>query len=688
MNWTAEEDHQNMMDQLGIKALRPGPSGDDKAPNHANYDESKADPFPDLPDALTLKSGKKVMTAAEWWQQRRPEIVEDFEREVLGRVPPHVPKVTWTVTSTVNSKAGVFPVIEKQLVGRVDNSLCASISVDIQMTLVTPGNANGPVPVMMMFGSKAFLQRFAEMMAKRPELKAAMGTDPPAFEQLIAHGWGYALIDPGSIQADNGAGLTRGIIGLTNKGQPRNPEDWGALRAWAWGASRGLDYLETDKAVDAKRVGIEGVSRFGKAALAAMAFDSRFAVVLVGSSGEGGAKPHRRNFGEAVENLTGSGEYHWMAGNFLKYGAAEGTFGSKNAGDLPVDSNELIALCAPRLTFISYGIPEKGDAKWLDQQGSYMATVAAGPVFRLLGAKDPGVTDDYHSAKMPPVNAGLLEGQLAWRQHDGGHTDAPNWKYFIPWADRFLNYHGAAWQFPADQPMFRMDANSLVAHSQLLAKAKQGGIDVYFEGDSIARRWGATDYPELLANWKQNFFGWNAADFGWGADQTQNILWRLENGELDGVNPKAVVLLVGTNNVGNTWVHGDAGASADDITRGIQAIVRAIQSKAPAATIIVMGVFPRNDNMTFMPVIDRINSNLSKMADGQKVRYLNINDKLADGDGRLYEGMMNAGDKLHPTVKAYQIWADALKPVLTELLGSPAAVDHAPPPTGDPSASR
>lgn len=688
MNWTTAQDHQNMMEQLGIKALRPGRSPDAKAPNHANYDESEANPFPDLPDALTLKSGKKVTTTTEWWHERRPEIVEDFEREVLGRVPPNVPKVTWAVTSTVNSKAGLFPVVEKQLVGHVDNSSCPSISVDTQMTLVTPANANGPVPVLMMFGSRAFLQRMAEMMAKRPELKAMMGTDPPSTEQLIAHGWGYAFLDPGSVQPDNGAGLTKGIIGLTNKGQPRKPEDWGALRAWAWGASRGLDYLETDKAVDAKRVGIEGVSRFGKAALVTMAFDSRFAVVLVGSSGEGGAKPHLRNFGEAVENLTGSGGYHWMAGNFLKYGAAEASFGSKNAGDLPVDSNELIALCAPRLTFISYGIPEKGDAKWLDQRGSYMATVAAGPVFRLLGAKDLGVTEDYHSAKMPPVNAGLLEGQLAWRQHDGGHTDAPNMKYFIPWADKFLHHHAAAWHFPADQPVFRTDPNSLVAHSQLVAKAKQGGTDVYFEGDSIARRWGATDYPELLANWKQNFFGWNAADFGWGADQTQNILWRLENGELDGVNPKVVVLLAGTNNVGNTPAHGDADARADEVTQGLQAIVRAIRTKAPEATIIVTGIFPRNDNMNCMPIIDRINSNLAKFADGQKVRYLNINDKLADRDGRLFDGMMNAGDKLHPTIKGYQIWADALKPVLTELLGPPAAVDHAPAPTGDPGASR
>jgi hypothetical protein len=255
---------------------------------------------------------------------------------------------------------------------------------------------------------------------------------------LIAHGWGYAVIDPASIQADNGAGITRGIIGLVNRGQPRKPDDWGALRAWSWGAARGLDYLETDPSVDAKHVGIEGVSRYGKAALVTLAFEPRFAMGLIGSSGAGGAKLNRRNFGEAVESLAG-GEYYWMAGNFMKYGASDAVFGSKNAGYLPVDSHELIALCAPRLTFISYGVPEKGDSKWLDQKGSYMAAVAAGAVFKLLGAKDLGVSNDYRAEPMPPVNAGLLDGQLAWRQHDGGHTDAPNVKYFIQWADKFIN---------------------------------------------------------------------------------------------------------------------------------------------------------------------------------------------------------------------------------------------------------
>jgi lysophospholipase L1-like esterase len=679
MNWTVEQDHQDMLDQLRIKALRAGPSGNEKDPHHANYDETKADPYGDLPDALTMKSGQKVTSAGQWWNQRRPEIVEDFEREVLGRIPLSVPKVTWTMKSTTGSKVGVYPVFEKELVGHVDNSACPSIHVDIEMTLVTPGNAKTPVPVVIMFSSAAIRQ----FIASHPEFKKRMGSDPVATEQLIAGGWGYALLDTSSIQADGGAGLTKGIIGLTNQGQRRRPEDWGALRAWGWGASRALDYLETDKSIDAKHVGIEGVSRYGKAALVTMAFDTRFAVVLAGSSGEGGVKPYRRNFGEEVENITGAGEYHWMAGNFLKYGAAESSSGSKNASNLPVDSNELIALCAPRPTFISYGVPELGDAKWLDHRGSFMATVAAGPVFRLLGAKDLGIDEDYHTANMPPVNTGLLDGQLAWRQHDAGHTDAPNWKYFLPWADKFFNYRAAPWDSGPDQPVFRTDANSLIAHSQLLAKAKQGGIKVYFEGDSITRRWGALDYPDMLANWKQNFFGWNAADFGWGADRTENILWRLENGELDGVNPKVVVLLAGTNNLGSLLLPGHG--SADDVARGLQAIVHVMQEKAPAATILVMGIFPRNDNMAFIPMIDKINHNLSEFADGKKIRYLNINDKLADGNGKLFDGMMNEKDKLHPNLKAYQVWADALKPEFRELLGPPAEVDSAPPATGDPS---
>jgi hypothetical protein len=441
VTFTTQEDHRNMLEQLGITSLRPGPSGNESAPNHANYDESLANPYPVLPDPLTLANGDRVRTPAMWWDQRRPEIVEDFEREVYGRVPAEVPKVTWTVVETSESMLGETAVVEKKLEGQVDNSRCPSIEVKISMTLATPKDAPAPVPVLMMYGFAFPGGRGGRGPAGQGgagQGRAGGGFGPPGpsrTETLVKAGWGCATIFPNSIQADQGAGLTRGIIGLANAGQPRKPDDWGALRAWAWGASRGLDYLETDPAVDAKRVGIEGVSRYGKAALVAMAFEPRFAMVLVGSSGEGGAKLHRRNFGEAVENLTGSGEYHWMAGNFLKYGAAEGKFGSMTAGNLPVDSHELVALCAPRLTFISYGIPEKGDAKWLDQRGSFMAAVAAGGVFRLLGARDLGTSDDYQTATMPAVNEGLLEGELAWRQHDGGHTDGPNLEHFIRWAE-------------------------------------------------------------------------------------------------------------------------------------------------------------------------------------------------------------------------------------------------------------
>jgi lysophospholipase L1-like esterase len=712
-SWTTAEDHQQMMEQLGIRVLRPGRSPNEQDPNHANYDEAQANPFPVLPDPLRFKNGQPVTTPRDW-ERRRTELLEDFSREVYGRVPRNAPRVTWSIAATDTGTIGERRVIAKQLAGHVDNSGYPLIDVTIAMTLVLPAGAPGAVPVMMMFRPGSIAQALGRPAppgtpASFPPPPPAPGSDAPATEQLIADGWGFALVNPTSIQADNGADLTRGVIGLVNHGQPRRPDDWGALRAWAWGASRALDYLETDRAVNAKQVGIEGVSRYGKAALVTMAFDQRFTAVLIGSSGEGGAKLHRRNWGEAVENLTGTGGYHWMAGNFLKYGTAESTFGSRNAGDLPVDAHELIALCAPRLTFVSYGVPERGDAKWLDHQGSYMAAVAAGPVFRLLGAKDLGTSDDYRKEKMPGVNVGLLGGQLAWRQHDGGHTDGPNWKYFLQWADRFLGRAytpappvpgvipgsalgsgpsgGAQWPQRADVPVPRADSNSMIAHRQLLAKRTQGKIDVYFVGNSIARRWGATDYPDFLANWKANFFGWNAADFGWGGDRIENMLWRIEDGELDGVNPKVIVILAGTNNVG-AQPGGDASdAKVANIVRGLQALVDLCRRKAPNATIVLTGIFPRNDNMAVMPEIDRINAELSRFADGKTIRYINVNDKLADRNGVLFDGVMNS-DKLHPALEGYQIWADALKPVLTELLGPPAATDHAPPPTGDPSAKR
>ncbi|HAQ21452.1 MAG TPA: acetylxylan esterase [Prolixibacteraceae bacterium] len=410
-------DYQNMLSQLGITSVRPGVSGmDPKAPDYANYDESKANPYPNLPDPLVLKNGKKVTSAKMWWKQRYKEIMEDFDREIYGRMPQQIPKVNWEVTEVKNDTVGKFKVITKKLVGHVDNSACPTIKVDIQLSLTTPADANGSVPVMMEFGfifPPGF--KIPNSGNKTKELSWQ--------EQVLAKGWGFAILAPYSVQADHGAGLTQGIIGLTNKGQFRKPDDWGALRAWTWGASRALDYFETDKAVDAKKVGIEGHSRFGKATLVTMAYDSRFAIAFVSSSGAGGAKLHRRYAGEVVENLTSSGEYHWMAGNFLKYG------GPLNAGDLPVDSHELIALCAPRPVFICSG--EVGDA-WVDARGMFMAAVGGGPVYKLLGKKDLG-TDVF-----PKVETGLMEGDLTFRQHSGGHTSGPNWPTFIEFASRYF----------------------------------------------------------------------------------------------------------------------------------------------------------------------------------------------------------------------------------------------------------
>jgi alpha-glucuronidase len=427
---TAEEDHQRIMNLLHITQLRQGADGSHTdAANAANYDESKANPYRELPDPLVFKNGERVKTAKDW-PRRRAEIVEDFDREIYGRVPKDTPRVDWTITSTTAEKNGDVPVITKKLVGRVDNSSYPSISVAIQLTLSTPANATRPVPVIMEFGlSPEFLAAMAkrrqEMQSRGqqlPELPAQSG--PTWQQQVLARGWGYATLIPTSVQADNGAGLTQGIIGLSNKGQPRQVDAWGALRAWAWGASRALDYLETDKSVDARHVGLEGHSRYGKAALIALAYDQRFAIAYVSSSGEGGAKLHRRNWGEIVENLAAPGEYHWMAGNFLKYA------GPLSWGDLPVDSHELIALCAPRPVFISAGATQ-GDG-WVDAKGMFLATLGAGPVYTLLGKKDLGTTE------FPSIETTLTDGELAFRQHSGGHTPGPNWPTFLAFAERYL----------------------------------------------------------------------------------------------------------------------------------------------------------------------------------------------------------------------------------------------------------
>ncbi len=481
---TSQQDHDRQMRLLKISGFPAGPD----AYQAATYDEAAANPYPTLPDPLVMNDGSKVTTPAQW-TKRRAEIKELFDREVYGRVPANTPKVTWEVVSNdkgVPMSAPLFggppqqvsdiAVITKQLVGHVDNSSYPAITVNIGMTLVTPASATGPVPIVMQFGAGGPNPMPANNTPNpcapppgTPARGAGAGragvpplagagrgpagpTGPNWQAQLLQKGWGYAMLNTSSIQADSGCGLTVGIIGLMNKGQPRKMDDWGSLRALAWGADRAMDYFETDKTVDAKHVGVEGHSRWGKATLVTMAYDERFAIGYVSSSGEGGAKLNRRKYGELIENLNATNEYHWMAGNFMKYGG--------RWDQLPVDSHELIAMVAPRPLFLgagsgpitnpdgTYQLMTADDQRcqknrgpcetqpvnimdaWADAKGTFLAGVGADPVYRLLGKKALGTTE------FPKMETGLMDGDLAFRQHAGPHTDAPNWPTFIEFAER------------------------------------------------------------------------------------------------------------------------------------------------------------------------------------------------------------------------------------------------------------
>ncbi|MGE5519327.1 MAG: acetylxylan esterase [Candidatus Dadabacteria bacterium] len=419
INLRTNADYRNMLSQLRIDSTRRGPSGTPTAPNAANSDESKATNYTSLPDPLILNSGQKVTDAKTWWTKRRPEIVEYFDREIYGRVPKNTPKVKWEVVSTIDSTFGSVPATTKKLLGHVDNSSYPQIKVDIQLSLTVPKNRAKAAPVIMEYGF-IFPAGF-----RMPATATGTPVEKSWQQQVLEQGWGFAILVPTSYQADNGAGLTQGIIGLCNKGQYRKPEDWGSLRAWAWGASRAIDYFETDKDVDAKQIGIEGLSRYGKATLVTMAYEPRLAIAFVGSSGAGGAKILRRTFGEQVENLASSSEYHWFAGNFIKYA------GPLTPNDLPVDAHELVALCAPRPVFISSGSP-KVEGNWVDGKGMFLGGAFAEPVYKLLGKKG------YGTMEFPSMETALVDGDIAFRQHSGGHTTGPNWPTFIQWAKRYL----------------------------------------------------------------------------------------------------------------------------------------------------------------------------------------------------------------------------------------------------------
>jgi hypothetical protein len=426
----AERDRELKL--LGITAMQPPVTAYDIGkPGNANYDEAKANPYPKLPDVLTMNDGTKVTTPAQW-KKRRAEIKGMFDENVYGKYPAHIPGVTWKVDSVEQTTVQGIPAIVKHITGHVDNSAYPAITVDIHADVVTPASTKGTkVPVVIGGGSIRPRPAFPRPAPGQVVHKLSSPPDPPdSAKLLLDHGWGFVGRNSNDVQADNGAGLDKGIIGLVNKGQPRSLDDWGVLRAWAWGDSKLLDYLQTDPDVDSKKVGVMGHSRGGKAALVAQVDDPRFAISFISSSGAGGADLYRRNYGETTGNIAGTSEFHWFAGNFMRYGAA-----GHSANEMPVDSHEFIALVAPRPIFIGGGalltdpVYVPGDA-WQDTQGMFMAAVAASPVWDLLGAKGLGTTT------FPPMGTLIDSGDVAFRQHEYGHTPAPNWPYFIDFADK------------------------------------------------------------------------------------------------------------------------------------------------------------------------------------------------------------------------------------------------------------
>jgi hypothetical protein len=404
-----EADYRETLKRLGLPQLRPGADGRNRnAPNAANYDEAKVGKIPPLPPLLQTQAGRPVRTARHWWSLRRPEIAELLEREMYGRVPATAPRIVWKLTAEETRKKGGVGVFTRRYTGT--SPAAPDLRIDLAVTL--PPSSGGPVPLILELGF--------------PEGFRFPGFTPPPgpdwTERVIERGWGYAILVPSTVQPDDGAGLKEGVIGAAARGLPRGPGDWGALRAWAWGASRALDLLEKDPAIDRRRVAIEGLSRYGKAALVAMASDRRFSLGFIGSSGAGGAKLLRRDFGERLENLASSGEYHWFAPNFLKYA------GPKTVADLAVDAHSLIALAAPRPLFIGAGNLEADG--WVDPRGSFEAARAASPVWRLLGV--PGLVGDT----WPAMGELRADGRVAFRQHEGGHNNGPNWPAFLDFAER------------------------------------------------------------------------------------------------------------------------------------------------------------------------------------------------------------------------------------------------------------
>ena len=358
----------------------------------SNYDEKKVPPYT-LPDPLVFADGTPVRTARDWTTRRRAEVIRLYETEIFGRIPASAPRVSWVVKEDHGPK--------KLVVGTIGTAAGAP---QITLTLNLPPNARGPVPVILLLGFGG---------------GGAPVADPPVASDILNRGWGYAKAGYNDIQPDRINTFDRGVIGVTSA-TPPGPEDWGTIGAWAWGASRIIDYLQTDKTVDGKKIALFGHSRLGKTALWASALDERIAAVFSSCSGEMGAALSRRDWGETVDDMAQNFPY-WFSGTFQKW------VGRWN--EMPVDAHMLIALSAPRPVFVTGGTQDQ----WADPVGEFLAQVAAGPVYRLLGKKDLGVS------QLPPLDTPIVTGDLGWHYHTGPHAaTAADWQAFLTFVDKYF----------------------------------------------------------------------------------------------------------------------------------------------------------------------------------------------------------------------------------------------------------
>ncbi|MCX6220242.1 MAG: BACON domain-containing protein [Bacteroidia bacterium] len=365
---------------------------------------------------LKMRNGQTITTVDEWWNLRRPEILKDLQIQLYGKIPDDsiLPKVTWSVVTSWGG-TGSNAYIQKEIAGTLDISRYPEVRNKpvISATLRTPASATLPVPVMVIFGG------FGNVLESY-------------WSRSNPNGWGICVFNLGALQPDNGAGLTSYLIGLVNKGNWRKPGDWGTLVAWSWGVSRLIDYFETDRDVNSRIIGLSGHSRYGKATLVTMAYEPRVAIGFPSDGGSLGTKMNRRHWGQDLENSTGENEYHWMAGNFFKWAGelVPGQYLPRKIENLTVDAHSLLALCAPRPVLLNGG----NSSSWTDPYGQYLTTLYASPVYRLLGKKGI-VMDD----PKPIIDKAYIDGGVAFRYHNGGHTDAPEWPSFFEFASRHFD---------------------------------------------------------------------------------------------------------------------------------------------------------------------------------------------------------------------------------------------------------